>query len=80
MYMFPPFNGVFDAMMTPFIGEYSLTIILLIIAIVGLVINAFMLFTHYRQNLINMIFRDQVVDLHYLDNGDPDDETEGKSV
>lgn len=80
MYMFPPFNGVFDAMMTPFIGEYSLTIILLIIAVVGLVINAFALFTHYRQNLINMIFRDQVVDLHYLDNGDPDDESEGKSV
>ena len=80
IYMFPPFNGVYDAMMTPFIGEYNLTIILLVIAIIALLINAFSLFTHYRQNLIDMIFHHQVVDLHYLDLGDIDDESEGKSI
>ena len=80
IYMFPPFNGVYDAMMTPFIGDYNLTIILLVIAIIALPINAFSLFTHYRQNLIDMIFHHQVVDLHYLDLGDIDDESEGKSI
>ena len=80
IYMFPPFNGSYDAMMTPFIGEANLTIILLVIALISLIINVFMLFTHYSQNLINMIFRDRVVDLRRLDYGDRDEEYEGKSI
>ena len=80
MYMFAPFNGVYDAMMTPFIGEVNLMIVLIIITLISLVINAVALFTHYRQNLIDLIFRNLVVDLHYMDMGDPDDEYEGKSL
>ena len=80
MYMFAPFNGVYDAMMTPFIGEVNLMIILLIITLISLAINSVALFTHYRQNLIDLIFRNLVVDLHYMDMGDPDDEYEGKSL
>lgn len=80
IYMFPPFNGVFDAMFAPFIGNYSLIALLLIIAMIGLAVNLFSLFTHYKQNLVNMIFQDRVVDLKYLDLGDIDDESEGKSI
>ena len=80
IYMFPPFNGSFNAMLTPFVGELSLTMLLLLIALISIIINVFMLFTHYGQNLINMIFRDRVVDLRLIDYGDRDEEYEGKSI
>ena len=54
-------------------------LVLLITSIIGVVNNVFILFTHYCQNLINILFKDRVVDIHYLDEGDNDDKYEGRS-
>lgn len=82
LYMVPPFNGVFDAMFFPnfIIGtKINLGTILMIVILGSLLINVVMLFTHYRKNIINLIFHDKVVDIHYLDEGDNDDQFEGRS-
>lgn len=80
LYLLPPFNGVFDAMFLPvtLTSEVSLGLIILIATILGAVLNAFGLFTHYRQSLINLIFKDKVVDIHYIDLGDRDEKHEGR--
>jgi len=80
-YLFPPFNGRFEAFYAPFSinVNISLSLVALIILIIGTIVNMIGLFTHYRQNAINLIFNDKVVDTHYLDEGDIDDQYEGKS-
>lgn len=80
-YLFSPFNGGYNAMITPFISNsnISLGLIILIIFIIGTIINLIGLFTHYHQNALNLLFNDKVVDTHYLDEGDNDDKFEGKS-
>ena len=42
-------------------------------------VNAYGLFTHKRQNLMNMIFGDLVVDVHYIDEGERDETNHGRS-
>lgn len=80
LYLFPPFNGVYDAMFLPISIDsgISLGLIILITAILGVITNTFGLFTHYRQNLINIIFKDKVVDIRFIDEGDRDDKNEGR--
>lgn len=80
LYLFEPFNGVFDAMFLPFTldSKVSLGIIVLICGVLGMLVNIVGLFTHSKQNLLNLIFKDKVVDIHYLDEGDKDDEFEGR--
>lgn len=81
LYLFPPFNGVFDAMFLPITSSYKISfgLIILVIGIISTLINVVMLFTHYNQNLLNILFKDKVVDIHYLDEGDNDEKFEGRS-
>lgn len=81
LYLFKPFYGVYDAMFLPIYPNSNINfgLVLLITSIIGVVNNVFILFTHYRQNLINILFKDRVVDIHYLDEGDNDDKYEGRS-
>ena len=74
LYLFPPFNGGYEAMFMPVSTDcnISLAIVILSIVIIGGIANAFSLFTYKRQNLFNLIFNDVVVDVHYLDEGERD--------
>ena len=80
MYLLPPFEGVYDAMFLSFTFNSFLSLggLILIIAIIGVINNSFGLFTHFRQTLINIIFKDVVVDTKYLDEGDRDEVYEGR--
>ena len=75
LYMFPPFNGGFEAMFVPVAvdSKISLALIILVITMIGGIVNAFGLFTYRRQNLWNLIFGDIVVDSHYIDEGGRDE-------
>ncbi|MBO5714860.1 MAG: hypothetical protein J6S23_00515 [Clostridia bacterium] len=74
LYLFPPFNGGYEAMFMPVSTDcnVSLAMVILAVIIIGGIINAFSLFTFRRQNLINLIFNDVVVDVHYIDEGERD--------
>ena len=81
LYLFPPFNGGFDAMFTPIVSGSKLSFawVIIILLAIGGVVNGFGLFTHKRQNLINMVFDDVVVDTHYIDEGERDETNHGRS-
>lgn len=72
LYMFPPFNGGYEAMFMPINpdSKLSLAIVVLALAIIGGINNAFGLFTPKKQSLINMIFGDVIVDVNCLDDDD----------
>ena len=72
LYMFPPFNGGYEAMFMPIDpdSKLSFAIVVLAIAIIGGINNAFGLFTPNKQNLMNLIFGDVVVDVNCPDEGD----------
>ena len=74
LYLFPPFNGGYEAMFMPVSTDcnISLAMVILAVIIVGGIVNAFSLFTYKRQNLFNLIFNDVVVDIHYIDEGERD--------
>ncbi len=80
LYLFPPFNGGYEAMFTPISvdSSISLALVILVVTVIGGIINAFGLFTEKRQNLINLIFDDVVVDVHYLDEGERDEKNYGR--
>lgn len=84
LYMFPPFVGVFDSMVYPLItiGSFSVSflIIILIISIVAVINSCFSLFTHLKQCLLEMVTKTYLVDIHYLDDTDLDDQYEGKAI
>ena len=64
LYLFPPFSGGYEAMFVPVTVEsrISLALTVLVISVIGGIVNAFGLFTNKRQNLINLIFDDLVLD------------------
>ena len=74
LYLFPPFNGGYEAMFMPVSPDcnISLAIVILAVIIIGGIVNAFSLFTYKRQNLFNLVFNDVVVDVHYIDEGERD--------
>ena len=80
LYLFAPFNGVYDAMFLPVTvnSTISLGVVILAVAVVVGIINAVGLFTNKRQNLLNLIFNDIVVDVHYFDEGERDDNNQGR--
>lgn len=80
LYLFPPFNGGYEAMFMPVALDsgISFALVILIILAVGAIINAFGLFTYKRQTLINLIFNDVVVDVHYLDEGENEGTNQGR--
>ena len=57
----------------------SFALVILIIMIIGGIINAFGLFTEKRQNLLNLIFGDIVVDVHYIDEGESREINHGRA-
>ena len=81
LYMFPPYNGVFDAMFTPIATDSRISFawVILVIFAVGAIVNGVGLFTEKRQNLVDLILGDVVVDLHYIDEGERDDRNHGRS-
>lgn len=74
LYLFPPFNGGYEAMFMPVSTECSISLAMMIltVTIIGGIVNAFSLFTYKRQNLFNLIFDDVVVDVNYIDEGERD--------
>ncbi len=76
LYMFPPFNGSYEAMFMPVTvdGGFSLGLLVLIMTLLWGIVNAFGLFTQKRQNLLNLIFDDTVVDPRY-----PEEDDDGKN-
>ena len=64
LYLFPPFSGGYEAMFVPVTVEsrISMALTVLVISVIGGIVNAFGLFTNKRQNLINLIFDDLVLD------------------
>ncbi len=80
LYLFPPFNGGYEAMFMPATpdSKISLALILLAVMIIVGINNAFGLFTYKRQNLVNMLFSDLVVDLHHVDEGERDEVNQGR--
>lgn len=81
LYLFPPFNGGFEAMFVPAAtdSKISLALVILVITVIGGIVNAVGLFTCRRQNLWNLIFGDVVVDTHYSDADEPDEINHGRS-
>ena len=81
LYMFPPFNGRYKSMFMPVTvdGGISLGLLVLIITLLWGIVNAFGLFTRKRQNLLNLIFNDLVVDPRYRDDDDDGSTNHGRS-
>ena len=81
LYMFPPFNGRYESMFMPVTvdGGISLGLLVLIITLLWGIVNAFGLFTRKRQNLLNLIFNDLVVDPRYPDDDDDGSTNHGRS-
>ena len=80
LYLFPPFNGGYEAMFVPVTPQSGISLALVILAVtaIGGIVNAFCLFTHKRQSLINLIFQDVVVDVHRVDEGEHDETNPGR--
>ncbi len=81
LYLFPPFNGGYEAMLVPVNPDstISLASIILWISVIFGVVYVFGMFTPNRQNLINLIFGDLVVDVHHIDEGERDGLNQGRS-
>ena len=81
LYLFPPFNGGFEAMFVPVSTQSNISLALVILAVmaVGGIVNVFCLFTYKRQTLLNLIFSDIVVDVHHADEGERDETNHGRS-
>lgn len=68
LFLFKPFNGVFDTMMMPLIGDKFLYLYyLLIIFLMGIVNNVSTLFSANGQSLLEMAFNVRVNDLKRTD-------------
>ena len=80
LYLFPPFSGGYEAMFVPVTVEsrISLALAVLVISVIGGIVNAFGLFTNKRQNLINLIFDDLVLDSNHPDEGEEDSVRQGR--
>lgn len=81
MFVFPPFKGNYDVLMMPLFNDasaVSMSLVIVIIAMVAAANAVFSLFTHYKTCIADALLRCRVVDAHYLDEGDFDERTEGK--
>lgn len=81
LYLFPPFNGGFEAMFVPVNAQQKLSLawVIIIVMIISGISSAFGLFTGKKQNLLNIIFRDVVVDTHNLEEEESDEKNQGRS-
>ena len=72
LYLFPPFNGGYEAMFMPITpdGRLSFAMVILLIMLVYGISNATGLFTQKKQNLLDLIFGEVIVDSHCPDDGD----------
>lgn len=78
LYLFSPYWGVYSTMTVPLIGNISLLMIVMIVLLLGAIDKTFILFTHNKVSLIEMILRTRVVDKNHPNDDDMDDEFEGK--
>lgn len=81
LYLFKPFNGGYEAMLMPINpdSKISLALVILIILAIGAIVNAFALFTYKKQNLLNLLFDDVIVDIHRLDDDEKDEKNHGRA-
>lgn len=81
VYFLPPFNGIYDFMMMPLFANSSnfnlLSLIFILILITG-ALYVSTLFTHYRTSLIDILFKEKLVDKKYIDEGDNDEHFEAR--
>jgi hypothetical protein len=72
LYLFPPFNGGYEAMFMPVTtdGRLSFAMIILSIMLIYGISNAIGLFTQKKQSLLNMLFGEVIVDSHCPDEGE----------
>ncbi len=83
MYLLPPFSGVYDFMMMPLIGNsgsITMLTIVLFLSLLGIGLYVSTLFTHNKVSLLDLVFHEHVVDKHHIDEGDFDDQYEGKAI
>ena len=80
--LFAPFNGVYDTLFMPVWNGSTVpfALVMFIIVIAYAIINSAMLFTHYRQSLSDLLFGVVIKDKSHLDEGDKDDQFEGKPL
>lgn len=82
MYLLPPFNGIYDFIFIPLFANATITtmaLILVIIAIVSAINYVSTLFMHFKTSIVDLIGHSYVVDLKHIDEGDFDDQYEGKT-
>lgn len=82
MYLLPPFKGIYDFIFMPlFVNSTWMTmaLLLVIIAIISAINYVSTLFMHYKTSLVDLMTHSYVVDLKHIDEGDFDDQYEGKT-
>ncbi len=82
MYLLPPFNGIYDFIFIPLFANskvLTMAFILVIIAAVSVINYVSTLFMHYKTSVLDLIGHSYVVDLKHIDEGDFDDQYEGKT-
>ena len=82
MYLLPPFNGIYDFIFIPLFANATITtmaLILVIIVIVSAINYVSTLFMHFKTSIVDLIGHSYVVDLKHIDEGDFDDQYEGKA-
>lgn len=82
MYLLPPFNGIYDFIFMP-LFHHSLVITMALLFVIVILLTAIIyvstLFMHFKTSLVDLLSRSYVVDLKHIDEGDFDDQYEGKS-
>lgn len=75
IFLFPPFNGIYDFMYIPLLTSsrwLSLGLILLVVAISAIAIYISTLFAYHKTSLIDTLTRTRVVDLKCIDDDEND--------
>ena len=67
LYMFPPFNGSFNTMYMPFVGDIPLLFIVVIIIILVLINSCITLFTSNKVGIDGLIAKTDLVDRNHQD-------------
>lgn len=80
LYLFAPFNGSYEAMFVPITVDSGISLALIILIILGVdaVVSIIGLFTKKKQNLLNLLFNEIVVDVSLVDEGEREQRNYGR--
>lgn len=73
IFLFPPFNGIYDFMYIPLLSStrvFSLGMIMLLIGIASIAVYISTLFAYHKTSLLDVLTNTRVVDLKQLDEGE----------